>query len=350
MIGNMTGALQVRALSRRSFLITAGGTGIAVAFGGLPDDAVGAALVPAAEGHYRPNAWVTIAADGTVTIVSPAAEMGQGVMTSMPALIAEDMDADWRKVRIVQAPADAKNYGNPGFCGVQLTGGSRTTPGYYKKLRLVGAQTRKVILASAAGMLNVPVSELTTEPNRVVHKKSGRVLDYGEVAEAGRIPDPLPQATKADLKPSEECRYIGNLTRPRVDIPSKVDGSARFGIDVQLPDMLYGAVLRAPVQGEQPETIEAAEAKAVRGITQIVPLPYGVGIIGETVEATKRAKALLKMMWTSVVAGAQLHQRQAASGLSPQSPRPPQGGRRRPRKAMLRRRSRTRQKSSLSIT
>jgi isoquinoline 1-oxidoreductase beta subunit len=299
MIGNMTGTLQVRALSRRSFLITAGGTGIAVAFGGLPDDAFGAALVPAAEGRYRPNAWVIIAADGTVTIVSPAAEMGQGVMTSMPALIAEDMDADWRKVRIVQAPADAKNYGNPGFGGVQLTGGSRTTPGYYEKLRLVGAQTRKVILASAAGMLNVPASELTTEPNKVVHKKSGRVLDYGDVAEAGRIPDPLPQATTADLKPPAECRYIGNLNLTRIDVPSKVDGSARFGIDVQLPTILYGAVLRAPVQGERPQTIEAAAAKAVRGITQIVALPYGVGIIGETVEATIKAKKLLKVTWTS---------------------------------------------------
>ena len=98
------------------------------------------------------------------------------------------MDADWRKVRIVQAPSDAKNYGNPGFGGVQLTGGSRTTPGYYDMLRLVGAQTRKVILASAAGMLNVPVSELTTEPNRVVHKKSGRVAGLRRVAEAGRLP------------------------------------------------------------------------------------------------------------------------------------------------------------------
>ncbi|HEX9462384.1 MAG TPA: molybdopterin cofactor-binding domain-containing protein [Alphaproteobacteria bacterium] len=297
----MTETLQLHtsALSRRSFLVTTGGASIAVAFGGLPDDAFGATVAPAAKGNYKPNAWVTIAADGTVSIISPASEMGQGVMTSMPVLVAEDMDADWRKVRIVQAPADAKNYGNPGFGGAQVTGGSRTTPGYYQMLRLVGAQTRKIILASAAGMLNVPVSELTTEPNKVVHKRSGRTLGYGDIAKTGKLPDPLPQATADDLKPVAQWRYIGNPKMTRIDVPSKVDGSAKFGMDMQLPNMLYGAVLRAPVQGEKPETIDDAAAKAVKGVMQIVPLPYGVGIIGQTVEATKKAKDLLKVTWTN---------------------------------------------------
>lgn len=297
----MTGTIQVRAseLSRRSFLITAGGLGIAVAFGGLPRDALGATVAPASEGNYRPNAWVTIAADGTVTIMSPASEMGQGIMTTLPLLIAEDMDADWDKVRVVQAPSDAATYGNPGFYGVQLTGGSESTRGYYRVLRLVGAQTRKIIIASAAGMLNVPVSELATEPNKVVHSSSGRSLDYGEIAAAGALPDPLPQATEADLKPSEQWRYIGSLAVPRVDVPSKVDGTALFGTDVQLPNMLYGAVLRAPVQGERPEAIDNTEARGVPGVTHIVPLPYGVGIIGETVEATDRAKHLLDVTWTT---------------------------------------------------
>ena len=297
----MTETLQVQtsALSRRSFLVTVGGASIAVAFGSLPEDAFGAAAANAAKGNYKPNAWVTIATDGTVSIISPASEMGQGVMTSMPVLIAEDMDADWNKVRIVQAPADAKNYGNPGFGGAQLTGGSRTTPGYYEKLRLVGAQTRKIILASAAGVMNVPASELTTEPSKVVHKKSGRSLSYGEVAKSGKLPDPLPQATKDDLKPVSAWRYIGNRKMTRIDVPSKVNGSAQFGIDVQQPNMLYGAVLRAPVQGEKPESIDDAAAKAVKGIVQIVPLPYGVGIVGETVEATKKAKELLKVQWST---------------------------------------------------
>ncbi len=290
---------QTRALSRRSFLITTGGASVVVAFGGLPEDAFGATVAAAAKGGYKPNAWVTIAADGTVSIISPASEMGQGVMTSMPLLIAEDMDADWKKVRIIQAPADAKNYGNPKFGGAQLTGGSRTTPGYYELLRTVGAQTRKVLLASAAGMMNVPVDELTTEPNKVVHKKSGKSVGYGDIAKAGKIPDPLPQATKADLKPVHEWRYIGNRRMTRIDVPSKVNGTAKFGIDVQLPNMLYGAVLRAPVQGEKPDAIDDAAAKAVKGVVQIVPLPYGVGIIGETVEATKKAKEALKVTWSN---------------------------------------------------
>jgi len=295
----MTLDIQTQALSRRSFLITTGGASFAIAFGSLPEDAFAAVISPAAKGGYKPNAWVTIADDGTVSIISPASEMGQGVMTSMPLLIAEDMDADWNKVRIVQAPADAKNYGNPGFGGAQLTGGSRTTPGYYKLLRTVGAQTRKVLLASAAATMNVPVDELTTEPNKVVHKKSGKSLGYGDIAKAGKLPDPLPQATEADLKPVAAWRYIGNKRMTRIDVASKTNGKAVFGIDVQLPNMLYGAVLRAPVQGEKPDAIDDAAAKAVKGVVQIVPLPYGVGVIGQTVEATKKAKAALKVTWSN---------------------------------------------------
>lgn len=297
----MTQALQLssRALSRRSFLISVGGFGVAVAFGGLAGKAMGAAVAPAVEGNYRPNAWVTLAADGIVSIMSPASEMGQGIMTTLPLLIAEEMDADWDKVRIVQAPSDAATFGNPGFYGIQLTGGSESTRGYYDLLRLTGAQTRKIILASAAGMLNVPASDLTTEQGKVVHAPSGRSLGYGEVAAASVLPDPLPQATEADLKPQDQWRYIGRRDIPRVDVPSKVDGTAIYGIDVQLPDMLYGAVLRPPVQGERPEAIDDAEARAVPGIARIVPLSYGVGIIGETVEATRRAKDLLNVTWST---------------------------------------------------
>lgn len=292
--------LHSRLLSRRSFLVTTGGFGVAVAFGGLTGTVTAAGLAAAAEGNYRPNAWVTIAADGTVSIMSPASEMGQGIMTTLPLLVAEEMDADWNLVRIVQAPSDGETYGNPGFYGIQLTGGSESTRGYYDLLRLIGAQTRKVIVASGADMLNVPAGELTTEPGRVVHARSGRSLDYGYIAAEGAIPEPLPQATDADLKPAEQWRYLGKHDIPRIDVPSKVDGSAIYGIDVQLPDMLYGAVLRAPVQGERPVVFDAAEAKAVAGITHIVPLSYGVGIIGETVEATRRAKDLLNVTWSTL--------------------------------------------------
>lgn len=290
--------VQTRSLSRRSFLITVGGTGVAVAFSGLAKDASAAVPTLVAEGTYRPNVWVTIAADGIVTIVCPASEMGQGVMSTLPLLIAEDMDADWEKVRVIQAPADAKNYGNPGFYGIQITGGSETTRGYYTKLRLVGAQTRKILLASAAGILKVPVGELVTEPGRVLHKRSGRSLGFGDIAKAGQLPNPMPEVTDRDLKPASQWRYIGQAMLPRIDVPSKVNGTAIFGIDVQLPQMLYGAVLRAPVQGETIERLDDAAAKAVKGITHIVRLPYGVGLIGETVEATRQAKDLLQVTWS----------------------------------------------------
>ncbi|PST21887.1 xanthine dehydrogenase family protein molybdopterin-binding subunit [Mesorhizobium plurifarium] len=287
------------ALSRRNFLITFGGVGLTVAFAGLPGAAFSATVAPAGAGDYRPNAWVFLDADGAISIVSPASEMGQGIMTTLPLIIAEEMDADWDKVRVVQSPSDAEKYGNPGFYGVQLTGGSESTRGYYKMLRLVGAQTRMVILATAADMLRVPVGELTTDLGKVEHKSSGRRLDYGEVAAAGYLPDPLPQATEADLKSPDKWRYIGRRDIPRVDVPSKVNGTAIYGIDVQRPGMLYGAVLRAPVQGERPKSIEDAEARAARGVLHIVPLSYGVGIIGETVEATLRAKELLQVTWST---------------------------------------------------
>jgi isoquinoline 1-oxidoreductase beta subunit len=284
--------LRTSKISRRSFMVGAGGVSVAIAFGDIPESF--------AQGprSFKPTAWVTIGSDGVVTIVSPASEMGQGVMTAMPALVAEDMDADWSKVRVVQAPSDAKTFGNPLFGGAMTTGASRTTQGYYRVLRLAGAQTRKVILANVAEEWKVPVSELATEPGRVVHAKSNRKIGYGDVAKFAKVPSPLPEATPADLKPLAQCRFIGKNV-PRVDVPAKTRGTAKYGMDVQLPGMLYAAVLRAPVQGEKPERIDDAAAKAVKGVVQIVPLPYGVGVIGNTVEATKKGKAALKVTWSN---------------------------------------------------
>jgi isoquinoline 1-oxidoreductase beta subunit len=287
-----------RPLSRRSFLVTAGGAGVAVAFGGLAHDVRAAELAAAVEGDFRPNAWIAIAADGAVSIVAPAVEMGQGIATTLPLLVAEEMDADWGRVRVVPAPSDAQTYGNPGFYGIQLTGGSESTRGYHALLRLTGAQTRLTLTAMAADLLGAPVGELSTEPGRVVHAASGRALDYGEIAARGALPDPLPQAGEADLKPRDRWRYLGRRTVDRIDVPSKVNGTAIFGIDVQRPGMLYGAVLRAPVQGERPLQIDDAAARALPGVTHVVALPYGVGVIGETLAATMRAKAALRVRWS----------------------------------------------------
>jgi isoquinoline 1-oxidoreductase beta subunit len=292
-------AVTSRALSRRSFLVSAGGVGVGVAFGALPGRALAAAM-SAGNGSLRPNAWVAIGRNGIVTIMSAPAEMGQGTMTALPVVVAEEMDADWHKVRVVQSPADPKIYGNPfPFMGGQMrTLGSLAIAGYYDQLRLVGAQTRKVLIACAAAEWGVPAAELSTEPGMVVHKQSNRKISYGALAAKAKLPEPLPQATKDDLKPPSAFRLIGKDV-PRVDISLKVNGSAKYGLDVELPHMLYGAILYPPVEHEKPEKIDDGAAKAVKGVVKIVPIANGVGIIGETVEATWKAKAALKATWST---------------------------------------------------
>lgn len=290
---------RAHALTRRSFLVATGSLGVAVALGNLSDVAYGASPVTEAAGQFKPSAWITMDTDGTVSIIAPAVEMGQGISTTLPLLVAEELDADWNRVRILQAPSDAETYGNPGFYGIQLTGGSESTRGYNALLRLAGAQTRLILIANAAQLLGVPTSELTTEPHRVMHRASGRSLDYGEIVSNASLPDPLPQATEADLKPREAWRYIGDRSIQRIDVPSKVNGTAIYGADIQLPNMLHGIVVRATVHEETPVSIDDAAARQVPGVTHIVPLSYGVGIIAETIEATRRARDLLNITWST---------------------------------------------------
>ena len=278
------------ALSRRSFLVSTGAFSVAVAFGPALDTASAAA-------PFNPNAWVTIGEDNIVTIVAPMVEMGQGVRTSLPLILAEDLDADWNRVRISATPDNDQIYGNPIFNNQLTTVGSFSVTGYYEKLRLAGAQARKILIANAAAAWKVPADELTTEPGMVVHAKSNRKISYGDIAKNATVPDPLPEVTKADLKPSSQFRLIGR-DAGRVDVPSKVNGTAQYGIDMQLPSMLYATVLFPQVQYEKAEQIDDAAAKAVKGVVKIVPLPSGVGVIAETIEAAMKAKDLLKVTWS----------------------------------------------------
>jgi isoquinoline 1-oxidoreductase beta subunit len=279
----------IQALSRRSFLVSSGAAGIAVTFGTFEN------MLPAdAAANFTANAWVSIGSDGVATIMSPAAEMGQGIMTSLPVCLAEDLDANWAKVHVVTAPDNEKLYGNPKFFGHMVTVGSRAVTGYYEIMRLAGAQARKILVANAARMLKVPEGELTTENSTVVHKKSGRKLSHGRIARSAKMPDPMPKATKADLKPASQFRFIGKDVA-RVDIPLKVNGKAKYGIDTQLPGMLYASVLHRPVQGEKPDKIDDTAAKAVKGVVAVKPLPNGVAVIGHTLEATMKGKAALKI-------------------------------------------------------
>ena len=282
----------IQTLSRRSFLVSSGAAGIAVSFGTFDN-----VLTADAAGDFTPNAWVIIGSDGVATIMSPAAEMGQGTMTALPACLAEDLDADWAKVHCQTAPDNEKLYGNPKFASHMTTVASKAVDGYFEVMRLAGAQARKILVANAARMLKVPELELTTEMSTVVHRKSGRKLDYGDIAKAAQMPDPMPKASKADLKPVAQFRLIGK-DLARVDIPLKVNGRAKYGIDTQLPGMVYASVLHAPAQGEKAATIDNKGAKAVKGVTGVYPLPNGVAVVGKTLEAAMKGKAALKVTWT----------------------------------------------------
>jgi len=284
---------EFRQVSRRAFLVSSGAASIAIAFGGL----VGAKKAFGQAANFSPNGWARVGTDDIVTVYAPASEMGQGVFTSMPLLIAEEMDLDWNKVRIEQAPYEPKIYGNPLFGGAMLAGASRTTRGYYQIMRLAGMQCRAIMIDNAARKWGVPASECSTEPSVVLHKASGRRMAYGEIAAFAEVPANAPQFTPAQLKPMKEFRLIGKDI-PRVEVPDKVAGQARYGIDVRLPGMLYATVLRAPVNGERALRVEDAEAKKVPGVKQIVALPYGVAVVAESYPAALKGRKALKVEWS----------------------------------------------------
>src|SRR5262247_4590951 len=171
----MTRHIRSSALSRRQVMVGAAGLTFAVALAGK---AARAATLAAERAGKALSPWVSIAPDGTITIMSAATEMGQGSMTSLPLILAEELDADWSKVRIVPAPVIDQIYGNPAFGGMIYTAGSNAVRAYFQPLRTFGAQVRRVLIDNAAKKLGVPVDELTTEPSVVVHAKSGRRLSY----------------------------------------------------------------------------------------------------------------------------------------------------------------------------
>jgi isoquinoline 1-oxidoreductase beta subunit len=273
-------------INRRQVMIGAAGLTFALALRG---EARGSAMPAATISGKAVSPWVSIGADGTISIMSPATEMGQGTFTSLPRVLAEELDADWDKVRVVAAPPVEQIYGNPGYGGMMYTAGSNAVTSYFTPMRTFGAQVRRVLLDNAARKLGVPLDELTTEPSVVVHARTGRRLSYGEIAAFAEIPDKAPEIKPEQLKKPSEFRLIGKDAM-RVELPGKVNGSAPYAIDVQLPGMLYGAVLRAPVEGAGPDKIDEAVARAIAGVEKIVRLPYGVGIIATTPWAAFEAK------------------------------------------------------------
>jgi isoquinoline 1-oxidoreductase beta subunit len=278
-------------ISRRRFVQGAAGLTFAFTIGGSLTGRVSEAL---AQAGGRLNAYVTIATDGAITIMMPAPEMGQGVNTTLPLIIAEELDADWSRVKVQQAPVHA-DYNHPIFRG-QYQVASLTTRGYWMPLRTAGAQARRVLLDAVAERWNVPVSELSTEPSTIVHASSGRKISYGEVAGFAAVPEKLPEIKPEQLKPVAQFRLLGKDVA-RIDVADKASGRLQYASDVQVPGMLYGTIARAPVRGSGPTSFNRDELKALPGIVDAVALDHGVGIVGNTVEAVFAARAKLKAAW-----------------------------------------------------
>ncbi len=298
----MTERIDTRAtdVSRRGFL---GGAGLTLALTVMPDPAalLGDAPAGAAEAGapLSPNVWLTIATDGTITIVSPAAEMGQGTFTTLPAVIADELDADWARVEPVFPPEwNEKKFGNPGYQNYAFqTSASFAVRGYFEAMRVAGAQARRVLLDAVAAKWGVPSAELSTELSVVVHKVTGRRISYGEIAAFAKAPAELPKIEDKDLKKPADFRYIGK-DLPRVEVPLKVTGAVKYGIDAQVPGMVYAAVLQSPYPGGAPLTVDDTQARQVPGVTDIVKLPEGVGVVGTSFPAAQAAKNLLKVTWS----------------------------------------------------
>ena len=289
--------IMTSAIDRRAFLKeTAAGLTLALTVVADPRAFVGEAE---AAPSFAAGVWINIATDGAITIVSPAAEVGQGTSTTLPLIIADELDADWAKVTPILPPTwDEKKYGNPEYNMTFQTSASASVRGYFKPLRIAGAQARRVLIDAVAAKWNVPAAELSTEPSMVVHKVSGRRISYGEIATFARAPAELPKIEENDLKSPSAFRYIGKDV-PRYEVPLKVRGAAVYGMDVQVPGIVYAAVLQSPYPGGSPQTVDDAAARKVPGIINIVRLPEGVGVVGNTVEGTQAAKSLLKVTWST---------------------------------------------------
>lgn len=289
-------------VSRREFVAASAGLTFAFALPGfmtaLPESV--AAATDAAQKTI--GGWVTIGTDGTITIAAPAAEMGQGVFTGVPMIVAEELDADWSKVKPVFPEPNAALYGNPKLGNIMYTVASKSTAGYWDKARMAGAQARRVLMQAAADKWSVPLSELTTESSTVVHAKSGRRMSYGEIAGFAQVPAELPKLTEADLKKPADYRIIGT-NKERLDVPLKVNGSAPYGMDAQVPGMVYATLLRSPAEGAAPKTIDDAATLRVPGVVKTVKLKDAVAIVGRTVESVFKGREALKVEWTGGAVG-----------------------------------------------
>jgi isoquinoline 1-oxidoreductase subunit beta len=278
-------------MERREFLKVSAATGAALTLA-VSLDGCGAEEAPATPvGSFAPNAWIRIDDEGTVTVMVDRAEMGQGVSTALPMLVAEELDADWSRVRFEAAPANEAYY-NP-LLKAQITGGSTSIPAAWTPLRRAGAAARAMLLSAAALEWGVEVTACRTEAGAVVHEPSGRRAGYGVLvprAATLAVPD------QVSLKPRTAYRLIGTPV-PRLDIPDKVTGRARFGADAGPVGVLVAVVARCPVFGGKVVRYDGARALAVPGVKQVVPIDSGVAVVAEHTWAALEGRKALEVTW-----------------------------------------------------
>ena len=284
-------------LSRRGFLAATGGLTFAMTF--LPKFAGQAG---AGTGAAQVNAWVHIDTDGQITIYAPAAEMGQGVQTIVPLILAEELDADWSDVRVETAPVDPA-FNHPIFQG-QYTVASLTVRGYWMPARTAGAQVRRVLMQAAADHWGLDAGELTTEPSAVIAPDGSR-LSYGEIVGMAEMPAELPEIAPEDLKPVSEFRLLGN-DELRVDVVSKSTGAATYASDIRQPDMLYATVARAPVRGQSVAAFNADAVAEMDGVESVIDLGHGVAVVAASTAQAFAARRALEVEWQGTPDGASI--------------------------------------------
>jgi len=280
-------------INRRSFLKTgvAGTAGLVIGFylpGRFEEFAVAAT---AAAAPAKLNAWMFISPDDTVKIMIDKSEMGQGILTALCMIAAEELDCDWKKIKTEFAPA-AKEYFNPAF-GMQGTGGSSSVRSSWDPLRKAGASARDMLLQAAAQKWGVEKSACRAENGAIYHDATKRKLTYGSVAEAA---SQLPVPQDVPLKDPKQYRIVGKSTK-RLDTPDKVSGRAEFGIDVKHPGMLYAVVMRCPVFGGKVASFDATKAKAVPGVKNVIQISSGVAVVADNTWSAMQGRRALDVKW-----------------------------------------------------
>lgn len=283
-------------MTRRTFLkgsLAAGGLTIAVSVSPLGFRLLNASQDRDSLKAFKPNLWYEITPDNIVTVCLGASEMGQGTHTGLSMIVADELEADWEYVRVRQGPA-AKEYINPHpYLQLQITVQSASIRMFYEPLRKAAAAGRAMLVKAAATNWGVPENECKAINGSVIHKKSSRKQTYGQLClEAAKLE--VPQ--DAPLKDPKDFRYIG---RPlaRLDIPSKVNGSAVFGLDVTVPDMHYAALARPPAYGAKPASFDENAALQVEGVAKVVPTPMGIAVCAKSLDAAWKGRQALDVKW-----------------------------------------------------